>query len=271
MIPSRNKKIILIVGNSLRHRYIQNLVINSKKIDVPLIIQEIQKKKQKNLFLSKLQKSHLKLRDRYEKKFFQKFKKIKFSKNQTTIIEQGTINKNKKILKILEKIKPDIILCFGCSVLGDKYLQKFKNKILNIHLGLSPFYRGQATNYWAFVNNEPQFIGATFHKIDKGIDTGPIIHQIRGRIYKNDNVHLVGNRVIKDLKRPLIKILANFEKLKIFKKKKYKNEKYYKATDFDDQSLRKLFSNYKKGIISDYLKKKNAINKKFPILENKNL
>ncbi len=47
MIPSRNKKIILIVGNSLRHRYVQNLVINSKKIDVPLIIQEIQKKKTK--------------------------------------------------------------------------------------------------------------------------------------------------------------------------------------------------------------------------------
>ncbi len=82
---------------------------------------------------------------------------------------------------------------------------------------------------------------------------------------------MIGNRVIKDLKRPLIKILANFEKLKNFKKKKYKKEKYYKATDFDDQSLRKLFSNYKKGIISDYLKKKNAINKKFPILENKNL
>ena len=64
-----------------------------------------------------------------------------------------------------------------------KYLKVFSNKILNIHLGLSPFYRGQATNYWAFVNNEIQFIGATFHKIDGGIDTGPIIHQIRPKVY----------------------------------------------------------------------------------------
>ena len=41
----------------------------------------------------------------------------------------------------------------------------------------------------------------SFHKIDKGIDTGPIIHQMRARIFKHDNVHTNGNRVIKDLKR----------------------------------------------------------------------
>ena len=110
-------------------------------------------------------------------------------------------------------------MCFGCSVIGEKYIKKFDNKILNIHLGLSPFYRGQATNFWAFVNNELQFIGATFHKIDADIDTGPIIHQIRGRIYKNDNIHLIGNRLIKDLKLDLIKIVLNFENLKSIKKK----------------------------------------------------
>ena len=144
--------------------------------------------------------------------------KINLKKGKIISIKPNTINKNDRILKILKNLKPDIILCFGCSVLDTKYLKVFSNKILNIHLGLSPFYRGQATNYWAFVNNEIQFIGATFHKIDGGIDTGPIIHQIRPKVYLKDNVHTIGNRVIKDLKKDLVKILLNFENLKSFKK-----------------------------------------------------
>ena len=132
------------------------------------------------------------MRDYYEKVYFKDYSKINLKKGKIISIKANTLNKNDKILKILKNLKPDIILCFGCSVLGSKYLKVFSNKILNIHLGLSPFYRGQATNYWAFVNNEIQFIGATFHKIDRGIDTGPIIHQIRPKVYLKDNVHTIG-------------------------------------------------------------------------------
>ena len=141
---------------------------------------------------------------------------------------------------------------------------------MNIHLGLSPFYRGQATNFCAFVNDELHFIGATFHKIDKGIDTGPIIHQMRARIFKDDNVHSIGNRLIKDLKKSLIKILLNFENLKSFKKKNLK-AKYYKSSDFNDQSIIQMHYNYKKKIIPKYLKQKKNLFKKYPIKECKNL
>tara|TARA_B100001123_G_C15275183_1_gene1011887 strand:- start:427 stop:1239 length:813 start_codon:yes stop_codon:yes gene_type:complete len=267
---SKNKKIVLITGSSLRHIYIQNILIKSKKLTVPLIIQEKQKKDSKSSYLSKLQKSHFKLRNHYENFFFKKFTSVKLKKNQTISIKQGLLNKDKRIFKIIEKIKPDIVLTFGCSILGEKYLKRFNNKILNIHLGLSPYYRGQATNFWAFVNDELQFIGATFHKIDKGIDTGPIIHQMRGRIYKYDNVHSIGNRVIKDLKKNLIKILLNFENLRSFKKK-YIKEKYFKSSDFNDQSIIKMYRNYKEKIIIKYLKQKKNLFKKYPIIEYKNI
>ena len=151
-----------------------------------------------------------------------------------------------------------------------KYLKVFSNHILNIHLGLSPFYRGQATNYWAFVNNEIQFIGATFHKIDGGIDTGPIIHQIRPKVYLKDNVHTIGNRVIKDLKKDLVKILLNFENLKSFKKKNNKS-KYFKSIDFTEKSLNQLHQNYKDKIIFSFLKRKKLLLNKYPIIINKYL
>ena len=269
MVLSKNKKVVLITGSSLRHRYVQNLLIKSKRINLVLVIQEVEKKNYKNN-LSKTQKKHFKLRDYYERVFFKKYNKIKFKKNQIISIKPKNLKKNNRIFKLLKKIEPDIILCFGCSVIGEKYIKKFDNKILNIHLGLSPYYRGQATNFWAFVNNELQFIGATFHKIDADIDTGPIIHQIRGRIYKNDNIHLIGNRLIKDLKLDLIKIVLNFENLKSIKKKNNKS-KYFRSNDFNDQSINKLYHNYKEKIILKYLKNEKKFFREYTIIENKNL
>ena len=264
------KKIVIITGNSLRHKYIQNIILNSNKFKISLIIREIHKKKNKKSRSSKLKESHFKLRDYYEKVYFKNYSKISLKKEKIISIKPNTLNKNDRILKILKNLKPDIILCFGCSVLDNKYLKFFRNKILNIHLGLSPFYRGQATNYWAFVNNEIQFIGATFHKIDEGIDTGPIIHQIRPKIFVKDNVHTIGNRVIRDLKKDLIKILLNFENLKTFKKKNNKS-KYFKSIDFSEKSLNQLHQNYKDKIILSFLKQKKLLLGKFPIIINKNL
>ena len=104
--------------------------------------------------------------------------------------------------------------------------------------------------------------------VDEGIDSGPILHQCRAKIYKGDNVHIVGNRLIKNLVKTLEKIINNFEKLTAVEQWKYGGEKIFKEKDFNDQSLKKLFYNYKKKIILKYLKNKNNIDKKFPIIEN---
>ena len=72
----------------------------------------------------------------------------------------------------------------------------FKRKILNLHLGLSPYYRGGGTNYFPFVNNEPEYAGSTFMYLDEGIDTGEIIHQIRPVINITDSFHQLSNRFL---------------------------------------------------------------------------
>ena len=71
-----------------------------------------------------------------------------------------------------------------------------RNKILNLHLGLSPYYRGAGTNYFPFVNNEPEYVGSTFMYLDEGIDTGEIIHQIRPLINITDSFHQLSNRFL---------------------------------------------------------------------------
>ena len=94
-------------------------------------------------------------------------------------------------------------------------------------MGLSPYYTGSGTNFFPFVNNEPQFAGATFMFLDEGIDTGEIIHQIRARILKNDNIHKIGNRLIKDVLQNYSQIIINFNKIKKIKTKIIKKKHLY--------------------------------------------
>ena len=85
----------------------------------------------------------------------------------------------------------------------------YEGRFINIHLGLSPYYRGSGTNFFPFVNNELQFVGTTFMLIDKGIDTGRIIHQLRSD-FKFDNIHDIGNNLIKKSIDQLIKLIKIF-------------------------------------------------------------
>lgn len=60
--------------------------------------------------------------------------------------------------------------------------EKFKsNKLFNIHFSLLPAYKGMFTSALPILNGE-QFGGVTFHYMDRGIDTGNIIEQVKFEI-----------------------------------------------------------------------------------------
>ena len=263
-------KIIIISANETRHKFFRRYLNNQKNFDVSMAICENNYSRQyykviKSKNSSILQRKHFIERKRYENYFFKKYnEKFKDPKN-TIIVARGEINTNKKINKKIFQINPDLIISYGCGLIKNKIINKFKKKIINIHLGLSPYYRGSGSNYWPLVNNEPQLVGATFMKIDKGIDTGPILHQIRGNIKKKDNVHMIGNRVIIDMTKELIKLLSSKKKF-TFVKKKNPTKLYFKK-DFDDESLVKIKKNFKNKMIENYLKTKNVIDKKYKIVK----
>lgn len=82
---------------------------------------------------------------------------------------------NKKIS--LEHTKNiDFIISFGYRyIITDDIINKFKNKIVNLHISYLPYNKGSHPNFWSFVNNTPS--GISIHEIDSGIDTGDIIIQ----------------------------------------------------------------------------------------------
>ena len=86
----------------------------------------------------------------------------------------------------------------GISVFYDKIFKKdfidSCDKLINIHNGPLPKYRGMSPINWA-LKDERQEHGITIHEITPGVDDGPIISQLNYSIYPEfDEVIDVYNR-----------------------------------------------------------------------------
>jgi len=86
------------------------------------------------------------------------------------------------------------------SIFYDKIIKEWFIKkcgrILNLHNGPLPKYRGVSPINWALKNNELEH-GVTIHEITPGIDDGPVVGQLKYSIYPEfDEVIDVYNRAI---------------------------------------------------------------------------
>ncbi len=90
-------------------------------------------------------------------------------------------------IKIIKKINPDLILVNGTRIISEKVLNCVSARFINMHMGITPLYRGLHGGYWALANLDKVRCGVTIHYIDEGIDTGKILEQCLISINKKDN------------------------------------------------------------------------------------
>lgn len=265
-------KIILLTGSELRHSFFRTYVATHNSIRVLRtycegsennLVTKVAKQEENNL-----RAAHLELRRQTEIDFFKPFCEKVSDHSNPIFIKKGSINDEQHVQDIID-LNPDVIVSYGCSIVKSRLLQVFDGRFINIHLGLSPYYRGSGTNYWPFVNNELQFVGVTFMYINEGIDTGEIIHQIRAEMNALDGIHTIGNRLIVQMSSEILRLLDNFDKLKTKKQlTSLQPEKVYKNSDFSEDSVVKLYENLSAKMISNYLKNKEVTDATFPIIVN---
>jgi len=268
------KTIVLLTGSELRHDFFRKFIACDSEINVLASFCEskkgnlseiVKKEESKNEFRT----NHLSARELTEDDFFGIFSHTVQDLSNPQFLEKGEINNPEYVQQIIE-LNPDIIISYGCSIIRSELLTIFKKRFVNIHLGLSPYYRGSGTNFWPFVNNELQFIGTTFMHIDHGIDTGEIIHQLRANINSNDTIHQIGNRLIKDSFVECIGLIKNFDALDDMEPIAFDKttERYYRKKDFTEESLKIAYHNLDLGSLDKYLNEKEGIDAKYPILKN---
>lgn len=85
--------------------------------------------------------------------------------------------------------------CFSERILREPFIAAC-GRVLNLHNGPLPRYRGVAPINWALKNGEREH-GVTIHEVTPGIDDGPIVAQLRYSIYPEvDEVETVYARAL---------------------------------------------------------------------------
>lgn len=155
----------------------------------------------------------------------------------------------------LRYLSPDAVAVFGSSLLREPLLETVRGRVLNMHLGLSPYYRGSGTNFWPFYNEEPEYVGATIHWIDLGIDTGPIIHQGRPQIERGDNPHSIGCKAIIVGTELMIQSLREIEQGTVQSHlQKEGVGRLYRRKDFGPKHVADVFQKLEQGLVQSYTK-----------------
>lgn len=98
----------------------------------------------------------------------------------------ANVNSKESINEIL-KLNPELIILCGTRILNTEFLKNIRCKVVNIHAGITPKYRGVHGGYWSLVNNDASNFGATIHLVDEGIDTGKVLSYARVKPLKSDN------------------------------------------------------------------------------------
>ena len=158
------------------------------------------------------------------------------------------------------------LVLFGCSIIREPLLADFENRAVNIHLGLSPYYKGHATNFWPLVNGEPECVGATVHLATLSVDAGPILRQARPDIAAADDSHDIGCKALIAGARALLEGLSAYAVGELEPTPQTGDGRVYRRADFTPAAVEELRERFRSGMIPEYLAHRQAREARFPIV-----
>lgn len=107
------------------------------------------------------------------------------------------------LTRSVEEAEPDLIVLAGFLVkVPAALIQKFENRIINIHPSLIPAFCGTGCYglrvHEAALARGVKITGATVHFVDEGMDTGPIIMQKAVEVHEGDTPETLQRRVMEE-------------------------------------------------------------------------
>ena len=108
---------------------------------------------------------------------------------------------NDSFMEAVDRFQPDLIVLAGfLVVIPPAMIEKYRNRIINIHPSLIPAFCG--TGFYGLKVHEAalargvKVVGATVHFVDEGTDTGPIILQKAVEVEPGDTPEVLQKRVM---------------------------------------------------------------------------
>ena len=172
-------------------------------------------------------------------------------------------------LERLRQARADTVVVYGTSLIRPLLIDAFPGRMINMHLGLSPYYRGTATNFYPLVNDEPEYVGVTIHHIDPGIDSGAIIHQDRPDITAEDMPHTVGCKAILVGIELMIRALRELDEgwLRSVPQWHVPNARLYLRRHYHPSQVVRLYELIREGLFPRYAARKHVVEPRVRLVE----
>ena len=87
-----------------------------------------------------------------------------------------------------------VVMAGWMKIVSSLFINKFKNKIINIHPSLLPSYKGASAIEDSILNGS-KITGCSVHFVDEEVDSGSLIMQAALPILNNDNIESLSKKI----------------------------------------------------------------------------
>lgn len=218
---SERKRIAILAGNGPEHRYVVNTLCSRLPIDRIIIdktspkanieramkggIGHFVNKAARTGFLKLIGDKEVRTRTLHEQ-----FGKAGAAFDTPDKLDYVEGINSAQTMASLERTDPDAILIYGTSVVKGMILGMARDICMNMHTGISPYYRGTACTFWPIVNGDFDMLGATVHECTSQVDGGAIFEISRVTCEPGDSLHTVFGRAVVAGANAYVKVVERY-------------------------------------------------------------
>ena len=138
--------------------------------------------------------------------------------NETIRKWDGQVHRTKnysapETLRWLQELHADIFVAHTPYWIGKNVTRlPTTTMVLGGHPGITPFYRGSHSAFWAIYRGRPQDVGCTVFLLDDGVDTGEIVAQDKIEIERGDSFFSLSWKAMIRLAEMQATVLQDFDR-----------------------------------------------------------
>ena len=251
--------ITIFTSNRPRHYYFINEISKiASKLNIIIENSTLLPGSNNNLYnKSKFIENYFYYVNSAQKKLFKK-NYLKLNKNINLLTLSNFELSKLNTCYIKEFLKSDLYIIFGSSFIKNDLFAFLKNKMtFNIHMGISPYFRGADCNFWAIETGNPHLVGSTLMTLSDQLDGGDIFSQIF--VKKNSNPYIYSMNSINAVTSFLAHSISNKSifKIKPTPQDLFETIKYSTKKDFTENIVKNFMKknikiNFRKNIYKNY-------------------
>lgn len=196
-------RVLALCGTQLRHRFV--LAAWRRQLNVVgVIFQQRSLVPPKALQNTWYRREDLELEQRHLQRLSEAEQAFFASSAPTALIEgvptlevasRDELN-HPQLLHWAAQRQADVLLDYGSLLLGAAWFELGIPWMINLHGGLSPWFRGSATLLWPLILGQPECLGATLHALEPRIDGGGIYQHVRPALDQADDPATIGCKTV---------------------------------------------------------------------------